>query len=189
LAELNAHVGGDAPGAAVRDPSGAVDRAEVAAGGDVARAKIELDAERFEHAASDLEAHGVVTEQAQVTGAAARRDAGPDVAKQAARGFRGERAEVRNARGLELGASRLGPGKAAKPVQREQHDFRRIAHHQRADEIEHDLLSVPEAATPPSPGCPSSPACRSPHGTRRRAAKRLVWASSRSRRRAACRWR
>src|SRR5262249_57163157 len=83
LREAHTHIGADATGATVGDPPLRVDRAEVAAGGDVARPQIELDAERLQHAAADLESDRIVPEQAEVSRAAARRGAGRDGAEPA----------------------------------------------------------------------------------------------------------
>ena len=139
LGEPHGHFGGDAPRSPVGDAALRVDAAEVAARGDVAGAQVELDAERFEDAATDLKAQRIVAEQTQVSGAAAGCDAGRHVTEQTARGFRGERREIGDARRLELRSARFRPGQSAEPVEREQHDFGRVRHHELADQIEHGV--------------------------------------------------
>ena len=85
LRELDAALGGDAPGAAIGDPAAAVDGAEVAAGGQVVRPQVEIDAQRLQHAAPHRVGERVVAEQAEVAGPAAGGDSGRDVAQGAMR--------------------------------------------------------------------------------------------------------
>ena len=63
------------PGATVADVAAGVERAEVAAGGDVVGTKREVDTDCFEDAPADVKAVGVVAEEGEVAGAAAGRDA------------------------------------------------------------------------------------------------------------------
>ena len=69
---------GDAAGAAIGDVAGGVERAEVAADGDVAFVQLEADAGGFERAAADQVLERIVAEEAEVAGAAAGADAGQD---------------------------------------------------------------------------------------------------------------
>src|SRR5439155_16866526 len=117
IGEPDADLGRDASRAPIGDQSLAVDRAEVAARRDVAGAERELDSERLEHAAADLEHHRVVAEEPEVPRATAGRDAGRDVAEQAAHAVGRERGQVGNPRGPELRASRLGAREPAEAVE------------------------------------------------------------------------
>ena len=148
LGESHADLGADAARAPVGDAALRVDGAEVAARGDVARPQVELNAERLQHAAADLEANRIVAEEAEVPRPAARRDAGRDVAEQATGRLRGESGQVGHAGRLELRAPRFGAREAAEPVEREKDDLRGVRHHERANEIQHGF-SVPESATLP----------------------------------------
>ena len=82
LAELDRQrgtlFGGDAPGTAVGDVARCVERAEVAADGDIAFLKFETDAGRLQRPATDQILERIVAEQPQVPGPAARADAGLD---------------------------------------------------------------------------------------------------------------
>src|SRR5690606_27221297 len=121
VAELDALFRGNAAGAAVRDEAGAVEGTEVAADGDVAALEGESQAERLDHPAAHLVPEGIVPEEAEVAGAAARRDAGRDGNHAALRGIPGERVKVRGACGLERGEIALVPsGQIAKAVHDEE---------------------------------------------------------------------
>ena len=66
---------GDAPGAPVGDRAVGAEGGEVAAGGDVAGAQLEVEAGGRQRAAAELELLGVVAEEAEVAGTRAGRDA------------------------------------------------------------------------------------------------------------------
>ena len=85
----DAALGGRPAGAAVADLAGVIHRAEVAAHRHVARADLEVDAERLQDAAADAVLERVVTEQAQVAGAAAGRNSGQNRGAQAANALPG----------------------------------------------------------------------------------------------------
>jgi hypothetical protein len=101
-AHLDAALGRRPAGAAVADLARLVDRAEVAADGDVLGPDLEVDAQRFEDAAADAVLERVVAEQAEVAGAAAGGDARQDRDAHAADAFAGQRVEVRRPRRLEF---------------------------------------------------------------------------------------
>jgi hypothetical protein len=67
VAELDAELGGDAAGAPVGDPPVGVHRAEVAPRRHVARLEMEVDAERFEHAAAHRMLQRIIAEEAEVS--------------------------------------------------------------------------------------------------------------------------
>ena len=113
---------GKATGAAVGDGPVGGERAQVAAGGDVARSQLEVEPGRAQCAAAQLEALGVVAEEAEVTGPRAGRDAGTDRLHEPGRPFGGELIEVRRRRFLELGAV-LAVGVAAEPVHHDEQDL------------------------------------------------------------------
>src|SRR6516164_5537210 len=68
LGELQVDLGREASGAPVRDTAGSVHGAEVAARGDVARAQVEFDAERLQHAPPDLIVERIVAEEPEMAG-------------------------------------------------------------------------------------------------------------------------
>src|SRR4029453_19460800 len=90
LGQAQVQLGGGPARGPGRDTAHAVHSAEVPAGRDVPRAKLELDAERLEHAAAHLILEGIVAEETEMAGAAARGDPGRDVADEAAGGLGGE---------------------------------------------------------------------------------------------------
>ena len=114
----------DAARAAVGHPAVGVEGAEVGPHGDVARSEGEVDAEGFEHAAAGLVHEGVVAEQGQVAGAAARGDARGNGVVETARPGAGEFVEVRGAGGLEFGRP---PGLAGQPAQPVEHVEQHLA--------------------------------------------------------------
>src|SRR5262245_65689079 len=67
---------GEPAGAAVGDGAVGGERAQVAAGRDVARPQLEVEAGRAERAATELEPFGVVPEETEVPGPRAGGDAG-----------------------------------------------------------------------------------------------------------------
>src|SRR5262245_18515432 len=77
-AKVLAGLGWDTAGAAIGDNAFGVDRGEGGAGSDVAGLEIDAEAERFEDAAANLEFERVITEQPEMAGTAAGRDAGRD---------------------------------------------------------------------------------------------------------------
>jgi hypothetical protein len=113
---------GKPAGAAVGDGPVGGERAQVAAGGDVARSQLEVEPGRAQRAAAQLEAFGVVAEEPEVTGPRAGCDAGTDRLHEAGRPFGGELVEVRRGRFLELGAV-LAIGVAAEPVHDDEQDL------------------------------------------------------------------
>src|SRR5206468_3984398 len=161
LGELQVDVGRETAGAPVGDAARGVDRAEVAARGEVAGAQVELDPERLEDAAADLIVQGIVAEEPEVAGAASRRDAGRDVTNEPAGGVGGELGQIRQVSRLELGASRFGSRKAPEAVERDEDDLCRVRDDERRDDIEHR----PGLLMPPSRGSRSVPGRRSPAGT------------------------
>ena len=101
---------------------------EVYAGRQVALPEVEADAQGREDAAADLEAEGIVAEEAEVAGTAAGAHPGGDGTREAEVGAGGQGVEVRGARGLEL---RLAPWlhrEAAQAVHDEQ-DYLRVRLH------------------------------------------------------------
>ena len=113
---------GDAPGAPVGERAVGAEGGEVAAGGDVAGAQLEVEAGGRQRAAPELELLGVVAEEPEVTGSRAGRDAGPDRLEHAGGAFAHELVEVRGGRFLELGAV-VGVGVAAQPVHHDEQDL------------------------------------------------------------------
>src|SRR5262249_45308585 len=113
--EAQVELRGDPARAPVGDTARAVHGAEVAAGRDVPRAQLELDAERLEHAAAHLILERIVAEETEMAGAAAGSDPGRNMADETAGGFGGELRQVGQACGLKLGAARLGSRKPQSP--------------------------------------------------------------------------
>ena len=141
---------GDASGAAIRDQALGVDSAEVAPRRHVARAELELDSQRFEHAAPDLILQRVVAKQTQVAGSTARRDAGRDVADQTAGRPGRQGVKVRQSRCFHLRAAGIRMRKTGETVEGHQDDLRRVGDDERRDELEHEVRR-------PSPGFPGRP--------------------------------
>ncbi len=77
-AEVFGDFGFDAAGATVGDDAFGIEGAEIGAGGDVASLEFDAEAEGLDDAATNLKFHWIVPEEAEVAGAAARRDAGGD---------------------------------------------------------------------------------------------------------------
>src|SRR5206468_4261786 len=77
-AELLTGRGVDSAGAAVGDDAFGIECAEIGARGDIAGVQFQAEPERLDDAATDLKNEGIVAEQAQVSGPAARGDAGRD---------------------------------------------------------------------------------------------------------------
>ena len=113
---------GDAPGAPVGERAVGAEGGEVAAGGDVAGAQLEVESRGRQRAASELELLGVVAEEPEVTGSRAGGDAGPDRLEHAGGALAHELVEVRGGRFLELGAV-VGVGVAAQPVHHDEQDL------------------------------------------------------------------
>src|SRR6516164_3265032 len=126
LGELQVDLGREASGAPVRDTAGSVHGAEVAARGDVARAQVEFDAERLQHAPPDLIVERIVAEEPEMAGPAPRRDSRRNVADQPAGGFRRELGQIWKLRRLEFRASGLRAREPAEAVERDEDDLRRI---------------------------------------------------------------
>ena len=116
LAHLDAAFGAGPAGAAIGDEPLVVDGAEVASDGDIARADLEVDAERFQDAAADLVFERVIAEQAEMARAAAGGDAGEDRDRQTADPFADHRIEVGGACGFEFGLAAELHGEAAESV-------------------------------------------------------------------------
>ena len=114
--------GRDATGAPVGDRAVGAEGGEVAAGGDVAGAELEVESGGGERAAAELELLGVVAEQPEVTGSRAGRDAGTDRLDEPGGALADELVEVRGGRFLELGAV-LGVGVAAEAVHHDEQDL------------------------------------------------------------------
>ena len=118
---------GDAAGATVDDVAVGVDGAEVAAGGDIALLQIDVDAQGLQDAAADEVLHRVVTEEAQVAGAAARSDAGKHRHREAAGALLGQPVQVRDVGGLQLRPTGLRVRQAAQAIRHKHDDGRRGA--------------------------------------------------------------
>ena len=128
LDEGRGGLGGDAPRPPVDDVAVGVDGAEVAAGGDVALSEIDVDAKGLQDAAADEVLHGIVAEQAQVAGPAARSDAGEHGHGEAARALLRQAVQVGRVGGLQLRAAGFRVRQAAQAVRHEHDDGRRCAH-------------------------------------------------------------
>src|SRR2546422_568420 len=111
--------------------------------GDVARAQVELDAQRLENSAADLVPERIVAEEPEVSGTTARSDSRRDVTDETARSLGGELREIGEPRGLELGAAGLGSRKPPEPVERDEDDLRRVRDDERRDDIEHRRFTPP----------------------------------------------
>ena len=135
FAEPLADVAGDAAGAAVGDVAGGVDRAEVAADGDVVGAELEIDAEGFQDAAADDEFQRIVTEQAEMPRPAAGGDAGQHRDAQPQRSALGQRVQIRRVGGFEFGFAAGFQRQPAESVADEQHDFGAVLAAELADEV------------------------------------------------------
>ena len=174
LRQAHAEVRRDPAGPAVFDAARAIHRAEVPARGDVARAQVELDAERLQDAPPDLEAKRIVAEEPEVPGAATRGNPGRDVTDEPARRLARQLGEIGQARCFELRAPGLRAGEPAEPVERDQHDLGRVRDDQRSDHVEHGRLAVDHASFTPFSICPRpvissrhvSPGCRKTGGFR-----------------------
>src|SRR5262249_11308310 len=94
VAHGDAALGGGAAGAAIGDQALVVHSAKIAANGDIALSDLKIDAEGFEDAAADAVFERIVTEQGEVAGTAAGRDAGQHGDRQAADAFAGAGVEV-----------------------------------------------------------------------------------------------
>ncbi len=137
---------GKAAGAAVGDRPVGGERAQVAAGGDVARSQLEVEPGRAQRAAAQLEALGVVAEEPEMAGPRTRRDAGPDRLHEPGRPFGGEPVEVRRGRLLELGAV-LAVGVAAEAVHDDEQDLGVRGLDQRRD-VHAITVPRPSSSTP-----------------------------------------
>src|SRR5207244_2831438 len=82
-------------GAAIGDDASVVDGAEVAADCHIARADLEIDAERFEDAAAYAIFQWIVAKQAEMAGPASRRDARQHRHAEAAHAFAGTTVQIR----------------------------------------------------------------------------------------------
>ena len=92
-------------GATVGNEAVLVDRAEIATNANVVRTDRERNARRFENAATNLEDERIVTEEPEVSGTAAGRNAGQDREGHAADALGGEFIEIRRVGGFEFGRS------------------------------------------------------------------------------------
>src|SRR5262249_55576078 len=135
LDEPDAHLRRDTAGPTIGDAAGGVNRAEVSASRHVALAEIEFDSQRFEDSTAHRVAQGVIAEETEMPRAAPRCDARRHVTEQAARGLGGERVEVRQARRLHLRFPRLRVGQSRETVEGKEHDFRRVGHDERREEV------------------------------------------------------
>jgi len=95
------HFGVNAAGAAVGDDPFGGERAEIGASSDVAGLEIQTETERLDHATTDFKFERVVTEEAEMAGATARRDTGGDGRHATKRGVFGEGVEVGRFGGFE----------------------------------------------------------------------------------------
>jgi hypothetical protein len=114
---------GDTSGAAIGDGAVGRERAQVAAGGDIAGAQLEVEAGGAQGPPAELEVLGVVAEQPQVARPRAGRDPRADRLDQPGDAFGRQPVEVRRRRLLELGGV-LAIGVPAKAVHDDQQDLR-----------------------------------------------------------------
>ena len=140
---------GDAPGAPVGDRAVGVEGGQVAAGGDVAGAQLEVEAGGGECAAPELELLGVVAEQPEMTGSRAGRDPGADRLDQAGGALADELVEIRGGGLFELGAV-LGVGVAAQTVHHHEQDLGVGRLDQRREVHALTLVSPPSALSAPA---------------------------------------
>src|SRR5213593_1865320 len=143
LGQTHAHLGRDPARTPVGDAARPIHGAEVSARGDVARARVELDAQRLEDAAANLVPERIVAEEPEVSGAAAGSDSRRDVTDETASSLGGELREIRKPRGLELGAAGLGSREPPEPVERNEDDLRPVRDDERRDDIEHRRFTPP----------------------------------------------
>ncbi len=137
FAHLDAALRRRPAGAAVADETLGVERAEVAACGHVARADLEVNAQRLQDAATDAVLQRVVAEQAEMARPAARRDARQHRHTQAAHAVAGAGVEVRRPRRLQLGLAARLQGQSAQAVGHHQDDFRGVVFAQLAHQFVH----------------------------------------------------
>ena len=97
-AQFLARLRGNPARATVRDNALRVERGKIRARADVAGLQLHAQPERFNHAAAHLKFQRVVTEQPEMTGTAARRNARRDWDHAPSRGFLRERIEIRSRR-------------------------------------------------------------------------------------------
>ena len=125
-AQLGANLAGDPPRPAIGDDPRLVQRAEVTANRDIVGAQVKVDAQRFQHPATNLKLKRVVPEQPQMARPRTRRDARQHRRAQAQHAIFRQRIEVRRLRGLQF---RLAPGSKRQPpqtIRHAQHDLRFI---------------------------------------------------------------
>ena len=150
LVDDDARLGvGDATGAAVGERAVGAEGGEVAAGGDVADAQLEVETGGGERAAPELELLGVVAEQAEVPGTRAGRDARTDRLEHPRGALAHELVEVRGGRFLELGAV-VGVGVAAQAVHHDEEDLGVGGLDQRREVHAATLLCVARRDWPPA---------------------------------------
>jgi hypothetical protein len=137
LGQPEVDLGGDAPGAAVRDQAGAVHAAEVPARGHVARAQVELDPKPLEHSTSHQVLQRIVAKEPEVPRPAPRRDPRRHMPEQPTRPLSGKMIEIGDPGRLELRLPGLRPRKTPEAVEREQYDLRFVGDDERRDQIEH----------------------------------------------------
>ncbi len=159
LAQLNgqrrAFLAFDAAGAAVADQSLGVQRAKISARGNVIGSQFETNARRLERPAADHVLQRVVTEQRQMSGTAARSDAGLDRNAEARHTAPRKHIEPRRLRRLEFGQAARLEWQAPQPIGDHHDDLRIVARVQAARQLMHihtqfldlELLDCPDRAT------------------------------------------
>ncbi len=123
-AKVFADSGVNAAGPAVGDDAFGVKRAEVGAGGHVARAEVQAQPERLDDATAYLELERIIAEQGQVARPAAGRDAGRDGKDPALGRVLAERVQVGSAGRFERRKIALvARGQVAQSIQDHQRQF------------------------------------------------------------------
>ena len=131
---------GDAPRAPVGDPPFAIHSAEVAARRHVLRLQVEVDAQRFEHAAADAIPDRVIPEQRQMPRPAARCHAVRHRHRHAADALQRQPVETRDVRLLEFRTTRL-VRQTAEPVDDDEEDLGVVGYRQLAQQFKiHDAI-------------------------------------------------
>ncbi len=122
-AEARAGIRVDAASAAVDNEAAVVHGAEVAASRHVLGLQVEVDAHRLQSTAADAIAQGVVAEESQVAGPAARDDSKAHVIDHAANALLGQAVQIGDAGCLHLRAAGPGIRQAAQAVHHQQDDL------------------------------------------------------------------
>ena len=125
MAQRRAQLGGDTPGPAVHQQARIVHGAEVAAGGNVAGAEVNLNSEGLQCAPAYQVLQGVVAEQGKVAGTAAGSNPRFDWRGQTTGALTCHCVQVGQARRLQLREASVGVGKTAQAVYHQHDDLGR----------------------------------------------------------------